>query len=389
MGGPQKPGDKYNYDVATFLKLYEYNYGAYQLNLRNYDFNPAPDNFPATASTFNKSISMDLIASTSSEEFIFECKSSDKPKPLQISSSDFKKTLIEFVSLEKYRHSQSRTVFYGLITNKSLDELQIQIQDLKNNPTLLINYVKQLNEQGTPEWPKFKLEINPSQVLSVLNNLILLLIEKGTLRQAEKATEFQETFVKIVQKVEKRNPFLVPFSISTKPRLELFSNKENLEFYTKTKLGNYVRISLDILEEVKSFQKSLDHNSVMYRATAKELPSLIKSTLLKRQELSIENAARWITETINDYIGSSAEWIAIFLPGQCEVFFAEKKWSSKVPDLADPDKMCLVKYGLDGTVEVPPYVHPILLFEVRRIIDRTIINPKPSVSNFESENYEG
>lgn len=380
MNGPQKAGDKYNYDVAAFLKtnVYEYSPGVL-LDLRKYSFNPAPDSFSAKATSFNQDISIDLIVSTSHLEYLCECKSSDSPKSLGKKSKEFKESLLEFIGLEPYRVRQPRVVRYMIITSMSIRRLAKEIRDLKKDFAEVRKYSLKLQEQGKRKWgSSFESKIDTKAIVGALDNLLLVQIEKGRLREAERDRRFQEALIAIVQDVERKNPKLVPVSLATKAHQWSGLVIEGDSYLERRKLGYAIRISSKILDQIISYETSVQEDIV--KATVKELPFLVQCQVSKTQEMAINEIAKMITETINDLIEErlkTPDYIAIFFPNLYEMYFARTNWASRIVDshvTPSTGRYSLIKEN-EAPISIPPYVSILLITETRRLVNGIIVDP--------------
>lgn len=380
MDGPQKAGDKYNYDVAAFLKtnVFEYSPGVL-LDLRNYSFDAAPNPFPAIATSFNQKISMDLMISTSNNEYLCECKSSDSPRRMTINSKEFKESLLEFIGLEDYRVRQSRIVKYMLITSMPTRYLEEEIQDLKKDFDKVQNYALKLQKQGERKWSgAFKSEIDVQSIISALDNALLLQIEKGRLREAERDRRFREALIEIVQSVEKKNPKLVPTSLATRTHLRLVLDLGKEDYLEKRKLSYAVEISSRILDQILSYEETLRKNIV--KATVKNLPFLKECQIHRIQEMTVDQVAKTTTETINDLIEErlkKLDYIAIFFPNLYEMYFAEINWASRIVDnhvSPSTRRYSLIRKN-EAQISIPPYVSRLLITETRRLVNGVIVDP--------------
>jgi len=379
MNGAQKTGDKYNYDVAAFLKtnVYEYSPGVL-LDLRKFSFDAAPNPFPAVATSFNQKISIDLVISTSEREYLCECKSSDSPRRLSKDSKEFKESLLQFIGLEDYRIRQPRDVIYLTITNMPTRYLEKEIRDLKKDFDKMQDYSLKLQKQGRQKWSGFESETGIDSIISVLDNLSLIQIEKGRLKEAAKDRRFQEALVEIVRNVERKHPKLVPISLATKAHLRLGLETGEGSYLEKEKLGYDVEISSKILDQITAFETSLKEDIV--KATVRELPFLKICQLSKTQEMSMNQAAKLITETINDLIEErlgNLSYIAIFFPNLFEMYFAKTYWASKMVDShvsPSENRYSLIKEN-EVAIPIPPYVSIFLITETRRLINGIIVDP--------------
>jgi hypothetical protein len=378
VGGAQKPGDVYNYKVAAFLKTNIVDYSpSIFLDLQKYSFNAAPDDFPHNATLFDQKISIDLIVSTSTDEYLCECKSTDSAKNLSVNSPDFKEALLEFIGLEFYRRRQVRTVRYLLITNMSINNLEKEISTLKVNHEELLSYLLKLKAQAKKKWKNFEASIETRDVLTTLNNLLLLKIEKGRLLQAERTQEFQEQLMDIVRRVEKKNPHLVPIALLKKTTLRLDTSDGNEDFIERMKMGYYVEIHNEIIEQIMNFELSLNKNIV--KATVNELPFLGKHHLRKKLNVSSDQAAQLITETINDIIEErlgDLTYITLFFPTHSEIFFAKTVWASKIVDQHySPTKgKYLLMTSKELGCDIPPLILILLITETKRIVNGIVID---------------
>lgn len=378
MNGPQKAGDRYNYDAAAFLKsnVFEYPSGVF-LDLREFNFDAAPNSFPPIATSFNQKISIDLIISTSGDEYLCECKSSDIPRRISINSKEFKESLLEFIGLEDYRIRQPRVVKYMMITNLSIRHLEKEIRDLKRDPDKVRDYSLKLQKQGKRKWSTFESEIDIKSILSALDNLFLIQIENGRLREVEKERRFQEALIEIVQNVERKNPKLVPIALATRAHLRLGLDVGEDNYLEKRKLGYTVEISSKILDQIIAYENSLQEDIV--KATVKELPFLEKCQVNKTQEMTINEAAKLITETINDLVEERLKilsYVAIFFPGLFEMYLVKTNWASKMVDSHASPSTCrysLIK-GNEAAISIPPYVSILLITETRRLVNGIIVD---------------
>jgi hypothetical protein len=375
--GAQKQGDKYNYEVAAFLKTNCIEFPPLSpLDLRKLRFNPAPAPFLPEATAFKLQISMDLLIEDSATEFVCECKYSEQPRPLSLNSVEVKESLLEFMGLETYRFRQPRTVIYMLIVNMPKDQLEREVSRLKNNPGQLPEYLGKLLEQARRKWSGFKSKIKVKSLLSVLNNLFLIEIDKGKLDEARKDRNFQDALTEIIRDVENRNPNLVPPSLSTKAQIQLrLENEENL--VEVEKLGYSTRIDSTIVDQIVEFQSCLQGHLV--RATAEELPFLEKCEIIKSSDISSDDIAKTITESINDIIEKRCrdiKYISIFFPGVCEIYFAEVNWASKkVESLFNKRTGTYAMLEKDDlSVNVPPYVSILLITETKRLVNAIIVD---------------
>jgi len=379
MNGAQKAGDKYNYDVAAFLKtnVFEFSSGV-SLDLRKFSFDVAPDSFRPIATSFNQKISMDLIISTSHYEYLCECKSTDVPHRIGIDSKEFKESLLQFIGLEKYRTRQPRTVKYMIITNMPIRLLEKEIRNLKKDLDKLQDYSLKLKRQGKRKWSGFDSEIEIESILSVLDSLFLIQIEKGRLREAERDSRFQEALIEIVQDVERKNPKLVPVPLATKAHLWFRLDIEEDSYLERRKLGYAIRISSKILDQIMAYESSLQEDIV--KATVKELPFLVKCQVSSTQDMAINEIAKMITETINDIIEErlmTLSYIVIFFPNLYEMYFAKINWASRIVDShVSPStrRYSLIKEN-EAPISIPPYVSILLIKETRRLVNGIIVDP--------------
>ena len=378
MNGPQKAGDRYNYDVAAFLKtnVFEYSPGV-QVDLRKYSFDAAPNSFPPIATSFNQKISIDLIISTSDVEYLCECKYSDTPRPIRLNSKEFKESLLQFIGLEEYRIRQPRIVRYMTITNRSIKHLEKEISDLKRNFEKMRNYSKKLHNQGKRKWSSFESEIDIESIPSVLDNLFLIKIEKGSLREVGKERHFQEALTEIVRNVERKSPKRVPIALATRAHLRLGMGAGEDSYLEKKKLGYDVEISAKILDQILEYENSLQGDIV--RASAKQLPFLEKCRVSKTQEMPIDEVARIITETINDFVEERLKilsYIAFFFPNLFEMYFVKTNCASKIVDsfVSPPTGRYSLMKRNELAVSIPPYVSILLITETRRLINGTIVD---------------
>ena len=378
MNDPQKAGDRYNYEVAAFLKtnVFEYSPGVL-LDLRKFSFDAAPNSFPPIATSFNQKISIDLIISTSGDEYLCECKSSDIPRRISIYSKEFKESLLEFIGLEDYRIRQPRVVKYMIITNMPVRLLEKEIHDLKTDLDKMQDYSLKLQKQGKRKWSGFESEIDIKSILSALDNLFLIQIEKGRLRGVEKDRRFQEALIEIVHNVERKNPKLVPISLATKAHLRLGLDIEEDSYLEKGKLGYTIEISSKILDQIIAYETYLQEDIV--KATVKELPFLAKCQINKTQEMTINEAAKLTTETINDLVEErlkTLSYIAIFFPNLFEMYFVRTNWASKMVDShmsPSTRRYSLIKEN-EAAISIPPYVSILLTTETRRLVNGTIVD---------------
>lgn len=379
MNGAQKAGDKYNYDVAAFLKtnVFEYSSGV-SLDFRKFSFNVAPNLFRPIATSFNQKISMDLIISTSHYEYLCECKSTDVPHRIGLDSKEFKESLLQFIGLEEYRIRQPRTVKYMIITNMPIRLLEKEIRDLKKDLDKLRDYSLKLKRQGKRKWIGFDSEIEIESILSALDSLFLIQIEKGRLREAERDSRFQEALIEIVHDVERKNPKLVPFPLATKAHLWFGLDIEEDSYLERRKLGYAIKISSKILDQIIAYETSLQDDIV--KATVKELPFLVKCQVSSTQEMAINEIAKMITETINDLTEErlmTLSYIAIFFPNLYEMYFAKTNWASRIVDShVSPStrRYSLIKEN-EAPISIPPYVSILLITETRRLVNGIIVNP--------------
>lgn len=379
MSGPQKPGDKYNYDVAAFLKTNKFELSSdLILNLCKNNFDAAPPSFPPDATSFNQEISMDLLISTSEKEYLCECKSSDKSKNLKITSKEFKETLLEFIGLEDYKKSQLRNVTYLLITNMGVSTLREEISALKSDSDELLSYSVKLEKQAKNKWLNFDSRIEPQSIIFALENLLIIKIDKGQLRQAEKNPKFQTALTNIIRSIEKKHPNLIPFYFSKKVDLRLELRKKQNKFIKHNKLGFIVEIEEDILNQVIKFELTLQE--VIFKATVNQLPFLMNYRLQKKPGISNNLASKIITESINDLVEKklkSIQCLAIFFPTLSEMYFAKIDWASNKVDQhfsASTNRYSLIQKN-ELKMVIPPYVSIFLITETKRLVNAIVVDP--------------
>jgi hypothetical protein len=373
--GAQKLGDKYNYEIAAFLKTNLIDYPPLSpLDFTRLHFNPNPSS--VFSDVFQLTISIDLLASDSLAEFICECKHSDQPRPLGINSTEFKESLLEFIGLESYRLKQFRAVTYLLIINMPKKQLEREISNLRNDPEQWPEYLKKLTQQAKQKWNRFNAEINTKFFLSALNNLLVIEIDSGRLEEARKYKKFQDALVEIVQDIERKEPKQVPVSLSNEAQLQLRLKGDEEELSEAKEVGFTVKISPKIIDQIVMFQSPLQGNLVC--ANADNLPFLKTCEIVNSQEICCDNVALLITEAINDLIEQrcgAIKYISLFYPKQYDIYFAKKSWAlQKIKSLRNSFTGSFSLLNEDEVGNVPPYVSVFLIKETKRLMEGIIID---------------
>lgn len=324
MTFPQsKIGDKYNYEIATYLKLKGLSDLGPQFDLRNSSINPNPKLIPSSSTLFETNVSFDIIASTSSWEIFIECKHSEFPEPMKKNTSQFVESIAEFLAVIPLKNLEYKDYHYCLITNRDTKQIISTLQELRVSSDMeLEKFLDIVKDSAKKKWKNANLEKGTVKDLRrCLNDLRVFTIDDGTLDAVRNDYKFQELFKQFYSEVGKRLPDLPP----------------NLPLHTKLVLryGDDDFINLRWCSYPISISKKFVEwlliqnveNLNVKEISFESIPRFNEITFIHDPEISEEQIEMALSSLINDHLQNSNSKIAIIIsPGKKRLYLFNPEW---------------------------------------------------------------
>jgi hypothetical protein len=320
---PSKIGDKYNYEIATYLKLIGLPDLGPQYDLKSASINPSPKVIPSSYTLFETNVSFDIIASTASWELFIECKHSEFPEPMKKKSPQFLESIVEFLSVIPLKNLEYKEYKYILISNMDTKQLITDLQELRISSDLdLTEFLEIIKNTARKKWKNVNInKVTIRDLRSCLNDLRVLTIDDGTLEAMRDNTKFQEIFNKFYSEVGKRLPDLPP-DIPTSTKL-LF--KYGDDDFMNLRWHSYpISISKNF---VKWILAQNNKKSDIIEIPFESIPQCDKIVLNHVSELSGDQVEIALSSLINDFLQKNDSSIAIVIsPGKKRLYIFNPQW---------------------------------------------------------------
>ncbi len=308
-------GNIYSYYVGAYLKTHPIGRGERkEIDLREHDFD-IPMGIPAESCTFHLPLSLDLLASLSDSEYFAECKYNEVPRSLGVNSREFKEALLEFIGLERYRTITFKSrIEYLFVTNHPVGRLREETIRLQSSSTTeIIEYRAKLAKTAEKKWKKPIPSISERALRTVLNRVIVLQIDHGTLKEAELTPSFKDELEHIIVKARVKGIELpLPLSVSEGDSIAVTCDDPSEEFMRFQRRGHDIRIQSVIWKTLEAFADHAPQVDSATRVNGKQM-AFLKSLSVGSSNKLQELAARILTETLNDEMMSKKDQVKLFI----------------------------------------------------------------------------
>jgi len=324
-----KPADLYNYHVAAYLKTSPNDLKVFDRPLETLGFDVFPSPILKENSTLNVEVLLDLVISGPDREYLCECKHKLSPKPLNLNSTEVKDSFLEFVASEKYRIGSLKrdTTSYLLITNCSIIQLKKELTELQVGTDKIVSqYCGKLKARAPKKWKTFDtaIDIKLEWVRNVAIRVRVLEIDDGRLQEAEKSEYFKQEFTRIMEKIYKKNPELIPVEsrIKNTIRFETADEKESLICYNR---GFFIELSKSIIDQILS----QDFPATIKKVDCRDLSFIKNCEIRHHPNVSVEKATELVIEALNDILNHrdpKSKLIMAITPGTYEAYLVNANW---------------------------------------------------------------
>lgn len=306
---PSKVADKYNYDVAVYLKINGLpELGSY-FDLRTADINPAPNRISAKYTLFDADISFDIIASTQPWEIFVECKHMESPTAMRKTSEDFLDAVAEFLSAMGFADIGHKVFKYLFITNANTNRLKSDIEELlRSDDDRTEEFLESVIKAAKRKWKGARTEsVRTKQLRSCLLETRVITIEDGTLALAGETPEFKREEEAQRTKIGRRIPGL-PLILpdSTKFALE-YMNDEYIEGKWN---GRQVYVSKKLVDWLAGEHIPKDR---FVHIAFNDVPQKEMMKVFFSSEFSGENAMSAFSGCINSNLHENCSGIAVIV----------------------------------------------------------------------------